>query len=197
MALTDLLFGAPIKAQVGVVQFDCSLSEGHTSDSEITDHPVELGGIISDHIRELPEELELNGVVSQTPIAILASLSAKSPVTDDFLPAADRVEAAYSKLRELKKNGDPLTVVTALRNYSNMLIKTIGISRDADTGNILNCTLSLREVKQASALAIDLPIPADVANKAAANAGKASKGAGSADQAAKSQSILSSLLGAL
>ena len=40
MALTDLIFGGPVHAIVGIMQFDCSADENHVDEALITDHPV-------------------------------------------------------------------------------------------------------------------------------------------------------------
>lgn len=197
MALTELIFGAPTKAEVGFVQFDCSVSERHTDEAEITEHPVEFGSDVSDHIRKLPKSIEINGIVTNTPIVFLASLMAPSPVITDFLSKTDRVEAAYAELQRVMDDGELVDVVTSLKTYDNMAITSLVVDRDVATGNVLNCVVSLREVVIASTLTVDLPLPQNVANKAAKNKGAASKSAGSAAQGEQAQSALSQFVGSL
>ena len=183
MGITDLIFGGErvslgkkLIPTVGLLEFDCSLAETHTEDAEVTDHPVELGATISDHIRTLPVSVEINGLITNTPLVYLASLFAKSPVKMDLsFPVHDRVDAAYKKLIELKDGGALIDVVTSLRTYSDMAITSISVSRDAANGNVLNCTVALREIKTSISLALDMPIPDDVANKAEEEMGKKSK----------------------
>jgi len=194
MPLNDLIF-PKTKATVGVMQFDCSVDENHVDEAEITDHPVEIGSNVSDHIRKMPATLELNGIVTNTPVTILASLLGGSPLTTDFLPTIERVEVAYAELRRLQEDGELVTVVTSLREYENMAVKSVAAKRNAANGNILDVIVNLQEVILASALAIDLPVPANVANKAAANKGKQSKTPASTEQTSGSQSALSSLTG--
>jgi hypothetical protein len=212
MALTELIFGAPVEVQIGnpiptlgIVQFDCSISERHAGDAEVTEHPVEtltgaagVPGVISDHIRALPEELELNGLVTNTPLVLLASAFAKSPVFPFIIsPLQDRVDTAYWTLRQLKNAGQLLDVVTSLRTYSNMAITTLVVTRNVDTGNVLNCTIGLREVKTATSLAIAKPIPEDVANNPAAEKAKVAKNTATQGQSGQSQSTLSSFVGSI
>jgi hypothetical protein len=198
-SVTELIFGGKTRAQVGVVQFDASVSEVHTDEVEITDHPVEDGSDISDHIRKLPITLEMNGVVTNNPLVFLASIRAKSPVTTDTSNTNDRVGAAYAKLREMQESGELLDVVTSLRDYSNMAIKSLSVTRDASTGNILDSSLTLREITIARALTVDVPIPiaAKVSKKKETNKGNKSKEAATTEQAAKSESVLGSILSAL
>jgi hypothetical protein len=51
-----------------IVQFDLTLSEGHEATAEVTDHPVETGSNVADHIRANPPSLNLELYVTQTPI---------------------------------------------------------------------------------------------------------------------------------
>ena len=197
MAITELIFGTPVKGQVGFVQFDCTLSERHSDEAEITEHPVELGANVSDHIRKLPASIELNGMVTNTPIVFLASLFAESPVITDFLSKSDRVEAAYAELQRIMDDGELVDVVTSLRTYDNMAITGLIVDRDKETGNVLNCVVSLKELIIATTLAVDLPTPEDIANSAASNKGNVPKDSASAAQGAESQSSLSQFFGSL
>ncbi len=209
MAITELIFGAPTMVEIGnpipvlgVIQFDCSVSEVHSGEAEITDHPVEAavgaGSVISDHIRVMPEAIEINGLVTNTPLVFLASLTAPSPVFP-FVPTPllDRVDEAYKTLQKLKNAGSLLDIVTSLRTYSSMAISSLVINRNAQTGNVLDCTVGLREVITATSLALESPIPDDVANQAAAAKAKLAKAEASASQSSTAQSTLSSLLGGL
>ena len=100
-------------------------------------------------------------------------------------------------LQELRKSGALMDAVTSLRSYQNMAIASLVITRNAETGNVLDCTVGLREVMTATSLAIGSPVPNDVANNAAAQKAKLAKQEASAKQAQTSQSTLSSLLGGL
>jgi hypothetical protein len=160
---------------------------------------VEDGSDISDHIRKMPITLEMNGVITNNPIVFLASARAKSPVTTDTGNPSDRVGTGYDKLRELQETGELIDVATSLRDYNNMAIQSLSISRDVSTGNILDATLTLREIIVAKQLTVDLPvpIPAKVAKKKETNKGNKNKTAATAEQTEKSSSVLGSLLASL
>jgi hypothetical protein len=51
-----------------IVNFDLTLSEGHETTAQITEHPVEDGVVIADHIREDPDVLTLEVFVTNTPL---------------------------------------------------------------------------------------------------------------------------------
>jgi hypothetical protein len=203
MALTELIFGAPKKVEIGAappfrlgsVQLDCSVEEVHSDEAEITEHPVEEGSDISDHIRKLPTSLEITGMITNTPIVFLASAFAKSPVQGSLIPSQDRVSDGYDFLQQLMDQGALLTVATSLRDYENMAMQFLTVRRNKDTGQALDCTIGFREVLKARALSIDLPIPSEVQNNKPTNKGDKNKDAAKTKQAEQSQSTLSSLTG--
>jgi len=192
--ITELFIGTQ-RSVVGVVQFDCTLSVNYSDSCEITSHSVEDGEDISDNIRPLAATIELNGLVSNTPIALLGGLTAKSPVLTDTVNPDDRVEAAYSALLKAKDEGTLLDVGTSLRSYENMAIENLNVIRDAANGNVLNCTISLRKIVIATTETE--PIPVQSAVKKAKDKGKKQKESSSEAQTAKVQSILSKLAGGL
>ncbi len=51
-----------------IITFDVIENELHETVAEVTDHPVETGINIADHVRPLPDRLSLTGYVSNTPI---------------------------------------------------------------------------------------------------------------------------------
>lgn len=52
------------------ITFDASVSEQHGSESTVTDHPVETGANIIDHIRDLPSTLRIEGVLVDFPLGL-------------------------------------------------------------------------------------------------------------------------------
>lgn len=123
----------------GALEFDASIQEDHEAESVVTDFPVEEGADISDHIRPVPERITINGIVSNTPLTLLAVLGS--------LPGSvDRVDTAYNVLRKLRDERKLVSVITSLRKYESMAITSFGVSRNASNGDNMNATVSLREV---------------------------------------------------
>lgn len=195
MGLTELIFGPKKRLTVGVVQFDASISETHTRECEVTDHPVEEGSTISDHIRRTPEKIDVNGIVTNHPIVFLASVQAISPLLDDLSPVSDRAELAYTKLTEIMDDGELVTVATSLREYSNMAITSMAVTRDVQNGNVLNCALSLREVIIAKTETVAAPVPKKSAQKKGKDTGKKVGGESSSAQQNANRSLLAKTFG--
>ena len=192
MAPLSLLFGAsPRRGRVGLVEFDATVRELHTKESEITDHPIEDGSVITDHVRTRPDAIEINGVVSDTPIVFRASLAAFSPLTDDNSPAQNRVEIAYAELNRIQDEGEQVDVFTTLREYTGMVIHSSSVPRDARLGNSLDVTLRLRQITVAETERVDAPVPVTKANEESSNQGKQTTTPATEQQSDSSQSILS------
>jgi hypothetical protein len=153
MATINLVFDRT-RAQIGSVQLDVSISEQHTSTNEVTDHPVEVGVNIVDHVRPKPDVLKIEGMVSNTPLP--SSDAPAYPVTVNgitFLSKsqfqAARAGTAYSDLLSLQSSASLITVVTGLRTYDNMVIESLDVPRDAKVGQALRFSCTLKQIKTA------------------------------------------------
>lgn len=142
-----------------VLEFDATLSETHSGSSQPTDHPVEDGSVVTDHVIDQPDKLEIHGVISNHPILILASVRAQ-PSVEGGDPAT-RAEDAYAAIVRLQKTATLITVGTRLQDYEDMLITDRSVTRDKDTSEILDVQLSLREFQIATSEDVDAPEPAE------------------------------------
>lgn len=139
--MATLLFKYP-NAKIGSLELDASITEGHSAEVEATEHPVEKGANISDHARVKPETLQMEGLISATPIG-------KDP-------GLDYIETAYATLRKLKDARELLTIVTALRTYDNMMLVKLDVPRDAHSGDALRFTATFKEIRLAEVQSIQV-----------------------------------------
>ena len=63
----------PVHVEIDKVWVDFTLREVHARGADVTEHPVERGADIADHIRPRLPELQLEGIVTNTPIEVPAS----------------------------------------------------------------------------------------------------------------------------
>ena len=198
--MTSFLFGGPRRPILSVVEtleaieFDASVQETHSNSAEITQHPVEEGADITDHIRRQPEELSVNVIVSNNPPIILASLRAQ-PISG-FGDPATRAEDAHQFLRTIMNNNQLVQFSTTLRDYTNMAIVSMSVDRDATTGNIANINMTLREIIIATTETVEPPVPANAGRQAKQNQGKKTTAAASAPVEAKGGSTLNNIFSA-
>ena len=127
--------------KIGMIVPSVVVSEKHTDTLEITEHPVEVGAAIADHAYKKPSE-----VVMEVGFAGGGSLlDFASNLTATSLLGLSPKEL-YQELLNLQRNRIPFDVTTGKRIYNNMLIKTLEVTTDKSSENVLLATLTLREV---------------------------------------------------
>lgn len=127
-----------------VFTFDATTDESATDEGTLTEHPVETGVKVNDHFQMKPSDLSLSVVVSRTPF-------------DEAEAVPDRDVRAYERLLAVLRAGEPLTIITPLRTYPNMVLVKVSNQRGADTGQKIAPTLDFKEIVFASAEFVTIP----------------------------------------
>lgn len=120
------------QGQVGIVTFDTIVAEEHKYSSRVTYFPVETGTIVSDHILNQPDIVILSGLVSDTPLNILAQFN--------------RSVAAFNSLIEIHQRRQVVDVVTGIKIYKNMAITSLDVPRTIKTGQTLTFNIQLQKI---------------------------------------------------
>ena len=187
-----------------VIQLDASIKEIHGRESPPTEFPVENGTVISDHVMIKPFNLELTGVISDTPVGDTQGLITEvaTSFTSALTPPVGLVAAsagyalfsalseseapsvvAYNQLLNLQASAQPVDVWTSLYRYPNMWISSISAPRDAETGRVLIFTVKLVQLILVQPQSVNIQVfanPALSANKA--DAGSSTVGLKEAQQ---------------
>lgn len=128
---------------LGPVELSCYISESHNSQVEISENPIEDGSNINDHAYIQPKKV------------ILEIADAN---------AAD----TYQALLSFQESRQPFSLITGLKVYENMLIKSIDADRDKKYANVLKARVELQEAIIVSTAIISV----DVSNIGRALSGK-------------------------
>lgn len=115
------------------IQVDVSISETHSQDIEISEHPLETGSDISDHRHVKPIQIQMRGVMAGSatnPFDFLDNQKTSGQFTSD----QDRMQEAYAKLQAMVTSDDLFTIATSLKIYTNMTLTRLSISRDSKSG---------------------------------------------------------------
>lgn len=142
------------------IPMDLAEKEDHKLESAITDHPVESGVNITDHIRPVPRELTLTGVVvSNTPIGAIAQDPSRQG-KNDFAGNTFRF------LEDLWAHPRTVTVVTGLKKYESMGLKLLQVPREAKNagGLVFSATFKQVVVKNNRRATVLLPATAGEVN---------------------------------
>jgi hypothetical protein len=105
---------------IGPVPISVVLSESHQSSLGITENPIESGASVTDHAYIEPKRLSL-----------------------EF--ADGSAALTFNALVRFQETRVPFTIVSGLFVYSNMLIKSISVDRDATNSQVLKGTAELQE----------------------------------------------------
>ena len=153
-----------------VIVFDATLREEHTGRSQLTSFPIEEGSDHTDHIRRLPDELALEVVVTDDPLVVDRQANATPANTGG--DASQRAVSAYNFLVEVKDKGRLVHIFTTLRDYRNMAIESIDVTRDVGTSRVVQANIRLREILVAVTEQVDAPEPAEPVKRGKVNRGK-------------------------
>lgn len=123
-----------VRAGLGVIELDCTVSAQHSARVEATTHPVEKGAKITDHLRPEPETVSIEGLISDTPANRL------QPGVPGY------AAAAYAKLLAIKDGGVLVTLATELRTYTSMALTSLDVPRDATVGDALRFSATFQKI---------------------------------------------------
>jgi len=150
MTISGLIFGQK-RARISNIVVDASVRESHESEAKITDNPIEEGADVTDHVRIMPKRLTMDGVISDTPItlAVISNVSGLIGTITDYTESRSLSQEAHDRLLALQETREPITIVTGLRVYENMLIERLTVPRDANTANAIHFMAVFREIQVA------------------------------------------------
>lgn len=199
---------------------DATVSEVPTYELEPTDHPIEDGADITDHLKIKPVSLKIDGVISETPLTLSAALSSLTTTAGSagggliggfkgglgqtaaaagaskigakiFGNSSSPVTLARQQMRDLILKKKVFRIVTKYEAFDNMVLTSLSFTRDNTTGGSIKFSATARQITIVSSEVVTI----NIASGAAHSAGKKTKlGQQQADNANADQSKKSSIL---
>lgn len=140
------------------IEIDSLNAENHSSIVRYTRYPVESGRLSSDHAQEQPDEVELNILVTDTPLQ------------DGKISYEGRHRVVYAQLRIWQKLKVPLILVLGLRSYINMHIEELNPNKQPNDGKSIRIKIKFVEIQLTdlglAALAAALLVDSSIAHSA-------------------------------
>lgn len=135
--------------RIGEVRLDAAIREEHVASARVTESPVESGAKVSDHVFLEPESLNIDGVITDTPVYLHPASANEDDglLTVPLASSGSRAIDAFEALRRLLANREPLTVVTGLHVYNNMVMTNLNVPREPESGLALRFSCELRQVQ--------------------------------------------------
>lgn len=168
----------------GVLEFDADLtiSEQHRRNADVTDHPIEDGSVISDHVITNPERLTLNGFVTDSQLIILGSNQG-------------RTQDAFDALDTLWRRAEPVNVVTTRKIYQNMIITQLQLPHNAPDSMRFSIDMRSIQIVESNETFIERAQTQDVKDQAQPqqDRGRQTKRTPSTNASDKGQSLIKSI----
>lgn len=144
------------------IEVDAVISEQYDLTSQITSSPVDFGSEVADHIINDPRTYQIEAVVTDTPMAVLAALQAignnaraalnylTSSITggEAEAPATARSVAAFQSLVALWESKAVINIQTGMGLMENLAIQHIRVLVDVERANHLRFTAALKQVNR-------------------------------------------------
>lgn len=158
---------------LGAIEVDATKSRGWELPAEVTEHPVETGAAITDHVRPLNGTITLEGVITNSPLVIPATQAvgvALSPY-NATLPGAERARATVvglttrldrrrvcdRLLAALVGSGTMVSLTTSLRTATDLAITRYKVDESSETGDALAFVLELKQLRFATVTRAAVP----------------------------------------
>lgn len=139
--------------------FDLLIDESHDIEFDITDHAVENGSAISDHVSERLRSVSVTGLFTNHPMGsdrrfyVNDDDSVKErpdTVNIDGRQAVTNISRErFEKLKEIARRRNPVRLVTAMEVYESMVVESVSAGRGPEDGESIKFTMKLREVRTA------------------------------------------------
>jgi len=143
----DVITEIPLDARVGSV---------YRFSSEITQYPVESGATITDHVHLRPDEISLEGMVTDTPVNELPTYLGLRGDRETRV-AGSRSQGAFDALFTVWRDRLPLTVVTEYMVFDDMFVESFEVPKAPDRGEAIWFSMTLRKIVTVETLTAALP----------------------------------------
>ena len=134
------------------IDLDATLDEVHDWAVEVTTNPVENGAPVADHVIEKPDKLRLTGLITNSPLH--GELAGQYFGGDTQSP---RIQTAFEAIYELIKKREVIVVYTKHAIYTDMIIQSVNIPRNASIGESIEFNMELVHVRFVSTQMTTVP----------------------------------------
>lgn len=140
------------KAKLKYMPFNLFTTEKHKLSFKVSDHPLQDGTTVSDHVHQEMREVTIEGMFTNHPLRPLEEVNEvkfkDEYATSEVKPSVSNTALAnFEKLKQLAKKREPVRLVCSLEIYPKMVITGIDYDRDEKSGSSIRFTMTLREIE--------------------------------------------------
>lgn len=148
MANASIFYPSPTDPTViGELEVDILFEQEYNFESEVTEHPVEEGFPIHDHVIRKP--IELNCIIG---IAV-------SPVTwlDRTGFGNEKLTDAAAEFKRIYQEAQAITIVTQDLFLENMLMTSATITKNEESKKVLKIPCTFKQIRKVNVKTVDIP----------------------------------------
>ena len=124
--------------RIATLDIDVMISESYNMRSSVSTSPIENGESIQDHAEALPLQINLDCIISNTPLG---------RIFNELAPISSNASLnAFNTLEALWKNRQLISIVTGLKKFTNMIITNVTPVRSVRNSNGLFFSISLQRM---------------------------------------------------
>ena len=167
-----LTYSTIVPATIGDLQCDCIVDHVTTFSSQVTEHPIEGGFVIADHVARQAMKLSLTAIITPTPVSYFRIMGGSNP---------DRLGEAASYLEQVHLAGEPITIVLPDGIYDSMVMTSCPLPRNVRDGFCYRLALEFTHVTIVSQKTEEIP-EQNASGDAVGKAGATGTDAGASSQ---------------
>ena len=167
-----LTYNTTVPATIGELQVDCVVDHVTNFQSNVTEHPVEGGFVIADHVARQAMRLSLTAIITPTPVSYFRIMGGSNP---------DRLGEAASYLEQVHLAGEPITIVLPDGIYDSMVMTSCPLPRNVQDGFCYRLALEFTHVTIVSQKTEEIP-EQNASGDAVGKAGATGTDAGASSQ---------------
>ena len=142
------------KALLDVIEIDVARAYEATLDNTVSEHPVEDGSTISDHVRNEPARYSVTGIVTNFPLRVGLGVA---PARDD-----SRATTAKNQLEVMRLNKELVQIEDHLSVWPDMMLTGLSFPVTPANRNGLQFTASFIQVTLVGVATVQLSDDPDV-----------------------------------
>ena len=167
-----MTYSTIVPATIGELQCDCIVEHTTEFNSSVTEHPIEGGFVIADHVAREPMKLSLTAIITPTPVSYFRIMGGSNP---------DRLGEAASYLEQVHLAGEPITIVLPDGIYDSMVMTSCPLPRNVKDGFCYRLALEFTHVTIVSQKTEEIP-EQNASGDAVGKAGATGTDAGASSQ---------------
>lgn len=132
--------------------FDLFISERHQLNFSVSEHPLQDGSTIADHVHKELQTVTIEGLFTNHPMKKMQDVK-EVTFKEEYgqreikNTLTNRALKKFTELEQLANKRTPVRLVCSLKIYPKMIITSLSYDRDSKSGSSIRFTMELKEIQ--------------------------------------------------